>query len=171
MNKGAGLLVKTVKAVESGRYQEHPQESFEVTEQKHAPKLTKETGLIDFIQPVENVYNLIRGLSPTPAAYTTLNGKILKIYKATKEEKKPGIQPGGFLTDSKTYLKFACLDGFVSVTDVQLEGKNALALRNFYGGRIYNSYKIQPSRQLRGTKQSRLVESPSSCRGLLRTSQ
>jgi methionyl-tRNA formyltransferase len=134
MNKGAGLLVKTVKAVESGRYQEHPQESFEVTEQKHAPKLTKETGLIDFIQPVENVYNLIRGLSPTPAAYTTLNGKILKIYKATKEEKKPGIQPGGFLTDSKTYLKFACLDGFVSVTDVQLEGKKRLGIEEFLRG-------------------------------------
>jgi methionyl-tRNA formyltransferase len=134
MNKGAGLLVKTVKAIESGRYQEHPQENFEIAEQKHAPKLTKETGKIDFIQATDAVYNLIRGLSPSPAAYTTLNGKILKIYKATKEIKEPAIQAGGFLTDSKTFLKFACKDGFVSVTDVQLEGKKRLGIEEFLRG-------------------------------------
>lgn len=134
MNKGAGLLVKTVKAVESGRYQQHPQETFEVDELRHAPKLLKETGKIDFIQPVDSVYNLIRGLSPSPTAYTTLNGKTLKIYKAIKENKEPGIQPGGFLTDSKTYLKFACQGGFVSVTDVQLEGKKRLSIEEFLRG-------------------------------------
>jgi methionyl-tRNA formyltransferase len=134
MNKGAGLLVKTVKAIESGRYHEHPQDSFEAADIKHAPKLSKETGNIDFLQPVETVYNLIRGLSPSPAAYTTLNGKTLKIYKATKEIKEPGIQPGGFLTDSKTYLKFACQDGFVCVTDLQLEGKKRMDVEAFLRG-------------------------------------
>ncbi len=134
MNKGAGLLVKTVKAVESGRYQEHPQENFGITELKHAPKLTKETGKLDFIQPTETVYNLIRGLSPIPAAYTTLNDKTLKIYKATKEIKEPAIQPGGFLTDGKTFLKFACQDGFVCATDVQLEGKKRMGIEEFLRG-------------------------------------
>ncbi|MES2276793.1 MAG: methionyl-tRNA formyltransferase [Bacteroidota bacterium] len=134
MNKGAGLLVKTVKAIESGRYHEHPQDSFDEADIKHAPKLFKDDCHINFNQPVEQVYNMIRGLSPVPTAYTTLNGKSLKIYKTIKEVKEPGIQPGGFLTDSKTYLKFACQDGFVSVTDLQLEGKKRLGIEEFLRG-------------------------------------
>src|SRR6201996_5842218 len=83
MNKGAGLLVKTVKAVESGRYSELPQS--ELTEGmvlRHAPKLNKDDGLIDWNKDTATVYNLIRGLSPIPCAYTQLNGKTFKIYKA-----------------------------------------------------------------------------------------
>jgi methionyl-tRNA formyltransferase len=134
MHKGAGLLVKTVKAIESGRYQEHPQDTIEVGDIKHAPKIFKPDCDINFNQPVEQVYNMIRGLSPVPTAYTTLNGKTLKIYKTIKELKEPGIQPGGFLTDSKTYLKFACQDGFVCVTDLQLEGKNRMDVEAFLRG-------------------------------------
>lgn len=134
MNKGAGLLVKTVKAVESGRYQEHPQESFENIELKHAPKIFKDDCKIDFNQPVNAVYNLIHGLSPHPTAFTSLNGKTLKIYKTNKEEGEPGIQPGGFLSDNKTYLKFACTDGFIAVTDLQLEGKKRLGIEEFLRG-------------------------------------
>lgn len=134
MNKGAGLLVKTVKAIESGRYKEHPQESFENIELKHAPKIFKEHCNVDFNQPVNSVYNLIRGLSPHPTAFTSLNGKTLKIYRAEKEEGEPGIQPGGFLSDNKTYLKFACTDGFISITDLQLEGKKRLGIEEFLRG-------------------------------------
>jgi len=134
MAKGAGLLVKTVKAIESGRYMAHPQESFDNIELKHAPKIFKEDCKIDFNQPVAAVYNFIRGLSPIPTAFTDLNGKILKIYKATKEETDPGILPGGFLSDGKTFLKFACRDGFISVTDLQLEGKKRLGIEEFLRG-------------------------------------
>lgn len=134
MNKGAGLLVKTVKAVESGRYKEHPQESFGTSNLKHAPKIFKDDCQINFNQPVETVYNLIRGLSPHPTAFTMLNGKTLKIYRTQKENAEPGIQPGGFLTDNKSYLKFACADGFVSVTELQLEGKKRLDIEEFLRG-------------------------------------
>ncbi|QKJ29139.1 methionyl-tRNA formyltransferase [Mucilaginibacter mali] len=134
MNKGAGLLVKTVKAIESGRYTEISQDSIEGVESKHAPKIFKDDCLIDFNQPVEKVYNLIRGLSPVPAAFTTLNGKTLKIFNTVKEETEPGIQPGGFLTDSKTYLKFACQNGFVKVTDLQMEGKKRMDVEAFLRG-------------------------------------
>lgn len=135
MNKGAGLLVKTVKGVESGRYNEHPQSQLaEGVELKHAPKIFKEDCLIDWNQPSRSIYNKIRGLSPMPTAYTMLNGKILKIYRAEYEQKQPGIQPGGFLTDNKTYLKFAATDGLVSVTDVQLEGKKQMSVQDFLRG-------------------------------------
>ena len=135
MNKGAGLLVKTVKGVESGRYNEHPQSALmEGVELRHAPKIFKEDCLIDWLQPAGSIYNKIRGLSPTPTAYTMLNEKVLKIYGATYEITKPGVQPGGFLSDNKTFLKFAAADGFVSLTDVQLEGKKRMGIAEFLRG-------------------------------------
>jgi methionyl-tRNA formyltransferase len=135
MNKGAGLLVKTVKAVESGRYHEHPQsEILPDVELRSAPKLTKELFNIDWNKPALEIYNLIRGLSPVPTAYTLLNEKTFKIFKAELQDTHPAIQPGGFLTDSKTYLKFAAKDGFINVTDVQLEGKKRMSIGEFLRG-------------------------------------
>jgi methionyl-tRNA formyltransferase len=135
MIKGAGLLVKTVKAIESGRYTEQPQAQLtEDTELKHAPKIFKEDCSIDWNQPVEKVYNLIRGLSPYPAAYTELNGKTLKVFRTTKETGTPEVQPGQYLTDQKTYLKFACTDGYISLTDLQLEGKKLMGVEEFLRG-------------------------------------
>ncbi len=135
MEVGAKLLVKTVKAIESGDYKEQPQEALaEGIELKHAPKIFKETCQIDWLQPVENIYNLIRGLSPYPTAFTTLNGKVFKIFAAEKQLIEPGILPGGFLTDSKTFLKFACADGFIVAKDVQLEGKKRMGIEEFLRG-------------------------------------
>jgi methionyl-tRNA formyltransferase len=135
MNKGAGLLVKTVKAVESGRFNEHPQSQLaEGTELRHAPKIFKDDCRIDWTQPALSIYNKIRGLSPVPTAYTELNGKSLKIYASEYQLSEPAIQPGGFLTDNKTYLKFAAKDGFVLLKDIQLEGKKRMGIEDFLRG-------------------------------------
>jgi methionyl-tRNA formyltransferase len=135
MNKGAGLLVKTVKAVESGRYNEHAQSDEQThAELKSAPKIFKEFCNIDWNKSAEEIYNLIRGLSPIPTAYTLLNGKTFKIFKADHQYTHPGIPPGGFLTDNKTYLKFAAKDGFIDVKDVQLEGKKRMGIEEFLRG-------------------------------------
>jgi methionyl-tRNA formyltransferase len=136
MNKGAGLVVKTVKAIESGRYNQNPQTAHLPDDfvLKPAPKIFKDNCKIDWNQPAESVYNLIRGLSPAPAAFTTLNDKTFKIYRADYELKQPGIQPGGFLTDNKTYLKFAAHDGFISVTDIQLADKKRMGIEEFLRG-------------------------------------
>jgi methionyl-tRNA formyltransferase len=135
MYKGAGLLVKTVKGVESGRYNEHPQSQLLAgVELKHAPKIFKEDCLINWDQPAQVIYNKIRGLSPIPTAYTVLNGKILKIFRADFEIEANDIQPGHFVTDHKTYLKFAAKDGFVILTEVQLEGKKQLGIAEFLRG-------------------------------------
>jgi methionyl-tRNA formyltransferase len=135
MNKGAGLLVKTVKAVESDKYTEQPQAHLLAgTEPKHAPKIFKEDCKVDWNKPVETVYNLIRGLSPYPTAFTALNSKILKIYTGTKEIASVDAAPGTYSTDNKTYLKFACTDGFIHVTDIQLEGKKRMGVEEFLRG-------------------------------------
>jgi methionyl-tRNA formyltransferase len=135
MYKGAGLLVKTVKAVESGRYAENPQHGLaEGVELKHAPKIFKEDCKIDWSQPAEKVYNLIRGLSPYPTAFTTLNDKILKVFGAEYELAETGEEPGEFLSDNRTFLKVATLDGFIILTDVQLEGKKRMGVLEFLRG-------------------------------------
>ncbi len=135
MNKGAGLLVKTVKGVESGRYNEHPQSQLMAgVELRHAPKIFKEDCLIDWNRPAITVYNRIRGLSPVPTAYTTLSGKTLKIYKAGYELTDHGASPGTFVTDNKTYLKFAAQDGFIFLSEVQLEGKKQMDIEAFLRG-------------------------------------
>jgi methionyl-tRNA formyltransferase len=135
MYKGAGLLVKTVKAVESGRYAENPQHHLaEGVELKHAPKIFKEDCKIDWNQPAEKIYNLIRGLSPYPTAYTILNDKILKVFGAEYELVETGEDAGEFLSDNRTFLKVAALDGFIILTDVQLEGKKRMGVAEFLRG-------------------------------------
>jgi methionyl-tRNA formyltransferase len=135
MNKGAGLLVKTVKAVESDKYTEQPQAHLlDGAEPKHAPKIFKEDCKVEWNNTVERVYNLIRGLSPYPTAFTELNGKILKIYNSTKEVATVDATAGAYSTDNKTYLKFACTDGYIHVTDIQLEGKKRMNVEEFLRG-------------------------------------
>lgn len=137
MLTGAGLLVKTVKAIESENYTPVSQDQIltnAAAELPHAPKLFKEDCLINWNKPAKKVYNHIRGLSPYPAAYTIFKEKGLKIYTAELLDKEPGIQPGGFLTDDKTYLRFACIDGFICVKEIQLEGKKRMGVGEFLRG-------------------------------------
>lgn len=132
MNVGASLLVKTVKAIETGNYTEQPQP--QSGELKHAPKIFKEHCLINWNQPAKDIYNLIRGLSPYPTAFTKLNDKTLKVFKAELEEKETGLAAGAFLSDGKTYLKFAAKDGFIKLTDLQYEGKKRMQVDEFLRG-------------------------------------
>lgn len=137
MQTGAKLLVKTVNAIERGDYTLVAQEQFIAglsDELPHAPKIFKEDCLINWNRPTNKVFNHIRGLSPYPAAYTIFKEKQLKIFSAEVSDKEPGIQPGGFLTDEKTYLRFACLDGFICVKDIQLEGKKRMTAEEFLRG-------------------------------------
>ncbi|KQS40573.1 methionyl-tRNA formyltransferase [Pedobacter sp. Leaf194] len=129
---GANLLVKTVKAIEGGNFTEQPQPQIDVL--KHAPKIFKEDCKIDWNNSAKQVHNLIRGLSPYPTAFTILNDKVLKIFKAEIEDKEPGIAAGGFLTDGKTFLKFATKDGFIKLLDIQYEGKKRMLIEDFLRG-------------------------------------
>lgn len=134
MKVGAELIVKTVQAIKSGEYPETEQDGIESSELKHAPKIFKDDCLIDWSKPVKTVYDLIRGLSPYPTAFTQLQYKTLKIFRADKEVKNTEIAPGEYISDGKTFLKFACADGYVSVTDVQLEGKKRMKIDEFLRG-------------------------------------
>ncbi len=132
MMVGADLLVKTVKAIEADDFNEVPQPQSD--ELKAAPKIFKEFAKIDWNQSNQTVYNHIRGLSPYPTAFTFLNDKMFKIFTAELDNQEPGISVGAFLTDGKTYLKFATKDGFIKVSDVQFEGKKRMLIDEFLRG-------------------------------------
>lgn len=129
---GANLLVKTVTAIAEGNVSEQPQPKSD--ELKHAPKIFKEDCKIDWNNSTIKIHNLIRGLSPYPTAFTLLNDKTLKIFKAEPEDTEPAIAAGGFLTDNKTYLKFATKDGFIKLLDIQFEGKKRMLIADFLRG-------------------------------------
>jgi methionyl-tRNA formyltransferase len=136
MNLGANVLIKTIHAIESGNYIEKPQpfKEDETGQFPKAPKLFREDCRIRWNLPAQTVYNKIRGLSPYPAAYTLFQDKVLKIYRAKLKENEPAIYPGGFLSDGKTHLDFACTDGYISLEEVQFEGKKRMPVADFLRG-------------------------------------
>lgn len=138
---GAALLVKTIEGLALGTLQEISQEEAirnlnagHPATIRHAPKLFTETCRINWQKTVGEVHNLIRGLSPYPGAFTHLNGKLLKIYKAEKENAGHSEEPGALQTDGKTFLKFACPNGFIQVKTLQLEGKKKMEVADFLRG-------------------------------------
>jgi len=137
---GAELLVKTINGIANNTIKEVSQQEPSTinhqlsTHLKHAPKINTETCRIDWQTDVSDVFNLVRGLSPYPAAFTYLSGKMIKIFKAIKENEKPASLPGEFETDKKTYLKFACVNGYISIRELQLEGKKKITIEEFLRG-------------------------------------
>jgi len=151
MEMGAELVVNTVEAIIENNVEFRPQKSFiQGSEILHpAPKITRELCHIDWNGRIKDIYNLIRGLSPYPAAFTELvkDDKVLqmKIYRTEKvtgeayETMLAGnglsyAAPGTVLSDGKNYLAIAAADGAISVTELQLAGKKRMPVKDFLIG-------------------------------------
>ncbi len=151
MEMGASLVVNTVEAIIENNVEFRPQKSFiQGSEILHpAPKITREFCHIDWNGRTKDIYNLIRGLSPYPAAFTELakDEKVtqMKIYRAVKivgddfaamlsENGLASAVPGTVLSDGKNYLAIAASDGALSVTELQLAGKKRMAVKDFLIG-------------------------------------
>jgi methionyl-tRNA formyltransferase len=133
MHKGAKLVLKTVKAIEENNHPSIVQD--ESVEIKHAPKIFKETCKINWDQTVEQIINFVRGLSPYPAAWATIEGKMFKIFKCSHANANSSqVSVGEFITDNKTYLYFKVADGLVSLEELQPEGKKKMTIQEFFRG-------------------------------------
>ena len=137
---GARVLVKTIRQIETGNIKEYKQPGinnpgFEI---KHAPKIFTETCKINWNKTANDIFNLIRGLSPHPCAFTYLHDKMMKIYLGKKEITNHTVPTGNVQSDGKKYLKFACADGFINCTDIQLQGRKRMKVEDFLRG-----YKIE----------------------------
>jgi len=132
MEVGAKTLVTTLNGLIAGTIQAKPQE--EALASIHAPKIFTKDCLIDWHQPVEQIHNLIRGLAPFPGAITKVDGKLVKLF-STSIIKENTIEPiGSFVTDGKTYARFACSDGYIQLNDIQWEGKKRMPITDFLRG-------------------------------------
>lgn len=135
MHTGAQLLLETVASLKNNNLTPTAQNTLiPENELKHAPKIFKEDCQINWNQDVDIIYNHIRGLSPYPAAYTSLDNKVLKLYVGTKEYCAPDIAPGDYITDGKSYLKFAGNNGYINVVQLQIEGKKKMEIIDFLRG-------------------------------------
>lgn len=131
---GAALIVKTIKGFAESNLQEVPQEKLVTEVLRHAPKIYTDTCKIDWNKEADAVYNLIRGLSAYPGAFTDFHGKVLKIFRAQKEKASIPGTPGKYESDGKSFLRFFCIDGLISVKEIQLEGKKKMGIEEFLRG-------------------------------------
>lgn len=137
MRKGSALVLKTVKAIESGNIPSQPQdESIQI---KHAPKIFKETCEVNWNQPSEAIRNFVRGLSPYPSAWTTLNGKVFKLFKVEAvNDQQSTVGSGQMDTDNRTFLRVKTQDGWISILEFQPEGKKRMSVEEFFRGNRIN---------------------------------
>lgn len=140
MEIGADLVLKTVQEIEKNEVKPVTQDQviadlgLQLNDLKHAPKIFKEDCKINWNRPTEEIFNLIRGLSPYPTAFTELDGLTLKIFTVEKELSAHNEEPGKVLSDGKKFLKFATKDGFITILELQLQGKKRMKVDEFLRG-------------------------------------
>ena len=152
---GASVLLKTIEGLAEGTLTEISQSTIgnmQLTNEnpqtldsdsrltthdsrlKSAPKIFSKDCQIDWTKTINEIHNLICGLSPYPAAFTELGDKTIKIFRSEKESLLPTTRIGHWESDGKTYLKFAAKDGYIHLKDIQLEGKKRMMIEDFLRG-------------------------------------
>lgn len=132
MKLSGELVTKTVDSIIDGSFKTVSQNSIEGVELTPAPKIFRETCRIDWNLSNKRIYDFIRGLSPYPAAWTTLNGKSVKIYSTTRED--GSLAPGEIISDNKSYIKVGTADGILNIHELQIEGKKRMATKDLLHG-------------------------------------
>ena len=137
---GSALIVDTVRSIQDDSYTLISQEELLAGEQSiHAPKIFKEDCRIDWSKDINNVYNLIKGLSPYPAAWAVFTSAevkdlSIKIFQASKEVCDHKHTIGSLVSDSKTYLKVAVKGGYINLLTIQMAGKKRMNVLDFLRG-------------------------------------
>lgn len=139
MNRGAALVLKTVRAIEDGDFPQTPQKANESL--KSAPKIFKEDCKINWNRPSGEIINFVRGLSPYPAAWSTLNEKSIKVFEVElyegTEDQVSALPVGSFHIVPKKAILVRTSDHVLSITDLQMEGKRRIKTVEFLKG--YNT--------------------------------
>ena len=128
---GGKLCVETLKMIEDGTAEYTPQDSEQAT---HTSMIRKELGEIDWGKSAVEIERLIRGLNPWPSAYTHLNNKTFKIWKAAVLDEAYACEPGCICRVSKNEMHVMTGDGVLSLLEVQLEGKKRMDIESFLRG-------------------------------------
>lgn len=136
---GADVIHDTLKAIETGELNLIPQDDSEATS---APKIYKETCEINWKQDVSTVYNFIRGMSPFPTAWTTLDGLQFQITKCKKKESDQALSPGQVVIERTKKMKISCANGYIILEEVKLQGKRKMTVVDFLNGYKETTWEI-----------------------------
>jgi methionyl-tRNA formyltransferase len=129
---GSKLLVDTINSIESGNYKLKEQDKAKVT---FAPKLTRQSGSIDWNDKAENIYNLIRGCFGWPGAFTYYKGKLIKIIRSDWDKSRdPDYEPGQICSIQKEGIRVNAADATVVIKELQPEGKKIMSCAEFISG-------------------------------------
>jgi methionyl-tRNA formyltransferase len=141
MKIGAELLLKTVVEINKNLIEGTELNFISQNDENtyHAPKITKELCKINWNKSGDEIYNLIRGLSPYPTAMAYLNNgddkqSIIKIYNSSFKIIEHNYDNGLLITDNKTFLNVYCKNGIIQINDLQIEGKKRLLIADFLRG-------------------------------------
>lgn len=133
MDLGAELLIETVNGLFNNTLEAQKQSWTEGT--ALAPKVNKETGAIDWNNTCEAIFNLVRGLYPFPATYTTFENETLKVYAVEPKTDASDKNPIGTMdSDKKTYIRYKAKDGWIHILEAQLPGKRRMKVDDLLRG-------------------------------------
>ena len=132
MMKGANLVLKTVEAIERAEAEPKKQEANLTL--RHAPKIFNETCKVDWRKSADQLNNFIKGLSPYPGAWTEINSKTFKVYKAVRSNDNSYAADGTFKINHQNDLLVKCSDSWLCIADFQPEGKKRMSPQEFLRG-------------------------------------
>ncbi len=140
MKRGAALVLKTLRAMSENQITPQPQSAFlkpgEIP--RTAPKIFPENCIINWQNESHVIHNFIRGLSPSPGARSVLRQgeKTLsfKVFESLPETDSHALIPGSVVSDRKNYMKIACVNGYVNIFSLQLEGRKRMNISEFLKG-------------------------------------
>ncbi len=131
---GAELLLQAIGELKKGGLRPLKQDGSTAT---YAPMLKKEDGRIDWRKPAREIRNQVRGMQPWPGAFTSFNGKLIKVYKAAVAEGEG--KPGVVINAPQGVIRVMTGEGALDILELQLEGGKRLDAKTFLSGR-----KIEP---------------------------
>lgn len=139
MHCGADLVLRTVDKIAEGGYETIEQMHIDESTLRPAPKIFKEDGRVDWSRRVVDIHNLVRGLSPYPAAWSSIykGGEecgSIKIFTTHIEPAVMNVAPGSVKSDGKSYVAIAAADGWVYLDEVQMAGKRRMAIKELLLG-------------------------------------
>lgn len=147
MKIGSELVVETIEKIASGNAAPIQQGDSKVESLKLAPKIFKEDCAINWSREPQVIHNLVRGLSPYPAAWTTAKNSeetiVIKLYTSHYESTSHNSALGTVLSDDKQYIKVACQGGYIYIDELQAAGKRRMTTEEFLCGfKGITSYKF-----------------------------
>lgn len=129
---GADLLIETLQALAAGTLKRTPQDHAAAT---YEPKMDRELGRVDFAKTAQEIDRLVRGTTPWPGAFTTLDGQTLKIFEVKRASDAPSAQPGTVVAaDGKRGLVVACGDGDLAIEQMQMPGAKRMRSADYLRG-------------------------------------